>query len=338
MSWVEEKYIGMLSNRLERFSKRNNAYNFRCPICGDSKKDRTKTRGYILQKEGVYRYYCHNCGASFSLAGFFKTIDVQLHDEYVKERFLQSNTKIQVVQAEPDLGTFIKPKFAKYGPLKALKRVSQLSADHPVKRYVEARRIPSKMHYKLFLAPKFKTFVNSLIPEKFVIDENHPDEPRLLIPFLDEYSDVFGFQGRSFKKDGLRYITIILDDQKPKLYGLESVDREKNIYITEGPIDSMFLENALAMAGSDVTDISFLGENLTFVYDNEPRNKEIIKKVEKAIDKGYGIVIWPNNVEEKDINDMVLAGRTPLDVQMIIKANTKKGLEAKLALSVWRRA
>lgn len=337
MSWVEEKYIGMMSNRLERFSRKNNGYNFRCPICGDSKKDKSKTRGYILQKEGVYRYYCHNCGASYSLAGFMKVIDSKLHDDYVKERFLDSNTNIQIAQAQPDLGTFIKPKFSKYGPLKALKRVSQLSSDHPVKRYVEQRKIPSKMHYKLFYAPKFKTFVNSLIPEKFLIDENHQDEPRLLIPFLDEYSDVFGFQGRSFKKDGLRYITIILNDDKPKLFGLDSVKRDETIYITEGPIDSMFLENALAMAGSDVADISFLGYNIVFVYDNEPRNKEIIKKVEKAIDKGYSVVIWPSTIEEKDINDMVLSGRTPLDVQMLIKANTKKGLEAKLALSVWRK-
>lgn len=337
MSWVEEKYIGMLSNRLDRFTRKNNTFNFRCPICGDSKRDRSKTRGYILQKEGAYRYYCHNCGASYSLAGFFKVIDVKLHDEYVKERFLQSNSQIQIPQAKPDLGTFIKPKFSKYGPLKELKRISQLQADHPVKRYVESRKIPSKMHYKLFYAPKFKSFVNKLIPEKFLVDENHPDEPRLIIPFLDEYSDVFGFQGRSFKKDGLRYITIILNDEKPKLFGLDSVEKNRNIYITEGPIDSMFLDNAIAMAGSDVSDIQFLGQDVTFVYDNEPRNKEIVKKIEKAIDKGYKVVIWPSSVKEKDLNDMILSGMKMVDLELLVRQNTKSGLEAKLALSVWKK-
>lgn len=337
MSWIEEKFINSLSNRFERFTKKGSSYNFRCPLCGDSKRDRSKARGYILNKQGHYSYYCHNCGASHSLANFLKQIDVQLHDEYVKERFFDSNNHVQVAQPEPDIGKFLQPKFSKYGPLKTLKRVSQLKTDHPVKQYVERRMIPSNMHYKLFYAPKFKTFVNTLIPEKFKVDEQHPDEPRLIIPFLDEYGDVFGFQGRSFKKDGLRYITIILNNSKPKLFGLDSVDKSKMIYITEGPIDAMFLDNSIAMAGSDVSDISSLGDNITFVYDNEPRNIEIIKKVEKAIERGYNVVIWPQNVIEKDVNDMVLAGKTPLDVQMLIKANTKKSLEAKLALSVWRK-
>jgi hypothetical protein len=334
MSWVEEKYINMLSNRLRNFTKKGTTFNFSCPVCGDSTKDRKKARGYILNNNGMYRYYCHNCAASFTLPNFLKYIDQQLHDDYITERFREGNNVFQVAQPEPDIGKFLQPKFVKYGCLKALKRVSTLSHDHPVKRYVEQRKIPSQMHYKLFYAPKFKAFVNSLIPEKFNLDT---DEPRLIIPFVDEYGDVFGFQGRSFKKDGVRYITIILNNSKPKLFGLDSVDKTKNIYITEGPIDSMFLKNALAMAGSDVSDIAFLGDNLTFVYDNEPRNKEIIKKIEKAVDKGYSVVIWPQNVVEKDINDMVLAGKTPLDVQMIVQANTKKGLEAKLALSVWRK-
>lgn len=324
----------MISNRVRNFSKKGSSFNFSCPICGDSTKDRKKARGYILVKESRYKYYCHNCGASLSLIDFLKTIDLQLHDEYVAERFLASNSTFQIPQPEPDIGKFLQPKFVKYGCLKTLERISKLPHDHPVKKYVVARKIPSNMHYKLFYAPKFKAFVNSLIPDKFNISV---DEPRLIIPFVDEYGDVFGFQGRSFKKDGVRYITIILNDSKPKLFGLESVDKAKNIYITEGPIDSMFLKNALAMAGSDVSDISFLGDNLIFVYDNEPRNKEIIKKMEKAVDKGYSIVVWPQSVVEKDINDMILAGKTPFDVQMIIQANTKKGLEAKLALSVWRK-
>ena len=334
MSWVEEKYINMLSNRLRNFSKKGSTINFSCPLCGDSKKDRKKARGYVLNKLGQYSYFCHNCGASLSFANFLKHIDVTIHDEYVHERFRESNTTIQIPQPEPDIGRFLQPKFVKYGCLKTLRRVSQLLPDHPAKQYIERRKIPSKMHYKLFYAPKFKHFVNSLIPEKFSLEN---DEPRLIIPFVDEFGDVFGFQGRSFKKDGVRYITIILDQSKPKIFGLESVDKTKNIYMTEGPIDSMFLENALAMAGSDVSDLSFLNGNITFVYDNEPRNKEIVKKIEKVIDKGYSVVIWPHNVVEKDINDMVLAGKTPLDVQMLIQANTKKGLEAKLALSIWRK-
>jgi transcription elongation factor Elf1 len=337
MSWVEEKYINNISNLVRNFTKKGNVYNFSCPLCGDSQRDKRKARGYVLNKDGKYNYFCHNCGASLSFPNFLKHVSVTLHDDYVLERFRESNNAIQAPQPEPDIGKFIQPKFSKYGCLKPLKRISQLDPSHPAKEYVVRRRIPSRMHYKLFYAPKFKRFVNTLIPDKFKIDDSHPDEPRLIIPFIDEFGDVFGFQGRSFFKDGIRYITIILNPSKPKLFGLESVDKTKNIYITEGPIDSMFLENAVAMAGSDVSDISCLGNKVVFVYDNEPRNKEIINKIDKVIEKGYNVVVWPSNIMEKDINDMVLAGRTPLDVQMLIQANIKKGLEAKLALSIWRK-
>lgn len=337
MSWVEDKYIGMFSNRLLKFQKKGNSYNFRCPICGDSKKDKSKARGYVLQKKGEYFFYCHNCGASLTFSNFLKFLDVDIHNEYVKERFIENKGHISTPAPEPDISRFLQPKFAKYGALKTLKRISQLDPSHPAKKYVVSRKIPPNTHFKLFYAPKFKEFVNQLIPEKFVVDENHPDEPRLIIPFLDENTDLFGFQGRSFKKDGIRYITIILNDSKPKIFGLDAVDKTKTVYITEGPIDSLFLENAVAMAGSDVSDVSFLGNDIVFVYDNEPRNKEIVKKIDKAVDKGYNVVIWPPHVEEKDINDMVLKGRTPLDIQMLIKANTKKGLEAKLSLSVWKK-
>lgn len=337
MSWVEEKYIGMLSNRLERFTKKGMAWNFRCHICGDSKKDKSKARGYILQRKGSYSYFCHNCGASLSFPKFLQGIDQQMYEEYCVERFRDEKGHITTKQPEPDIGRFLQPKFSKYGPLKQLKTISQLDHTHPAKMYVEKRKIPSNTHYKLFYAPKFKAFVNTLIPEKFIVDETHKDEPRLIIPFLDENKDLFGFQGRSFSKDGVRYITIILNHSKPKIFGLDSIDSTKAVYITEGPLDSLFLENAVAMAGSDASDVACLGNNLVYVYDNEPRNKEIVKKIEKVIEKGHSVVIWPSSLKEKDVNDMVLAGMTPLDVQMMIKANTVKGLQANLALNIWKK-
>ena len=69
---------------------------------------------------------------------------------------------------------------------------------------------------------------------------------------------------------------------------------------------------------------------LTIVFDNEPRNGEIVKQIEKMIDKGRKVVLWPDNVEEKDINDMILSGMTKENIQEIIKQNTFSTAEAKL--------
>ena len=88
------------------------------------------------------------------------------------------------------------------------------------------------------------------------------------------------------------------------------------------------------MAGADVEWSLLNGKEAVFVYDNEPRNKQIIDRISKAIDKGFEVVIWPTNLEEKDINDMFLAGH---DVQSLVEFNTYTGLEAQVKLSEWKK-
>jgi|TARA_R100000479_G_scaffold75070_1_gene36410 hypothetical protein len=226
------------------------------------------------------------------------------------------------------------PSYRQSGsPLRKLKKVSQLDWNHPVKKYIQNRMIPNKYHAKLFYCPKFYQWTNSIVPGKF--KEEGKDESRLIIPFLDEKGNMFGFQGRSLSAESnLRYITIMLDESKSKLYGLDELDSGKTVYVVEGPFDSMFVSNAVAMAGSDVT-VPF--KDVVMVYDNEPRNKEIVKKMEKSIDQGRKIVVWPSKINHKDVNDMVIAGMRCADIRLIIQNNTFSDLSAKMALNVWKR-
>jgi len=339
MDWIDQKYINLLSGRLERFKRlRNNSFNFRCNVCGDSQKDKSKTRGYILEKPKVGTiFFCHNCHESWSFGRFLKFTDVALHDEYSREKFLERNTALNEPQ-KPDISKFERPKFMSDSMFKGQKKISQLEHDHPAKKYVVNRRIPTKNHHKLFYIPKFKSWVNTIIPHKFEMEEGSIDEPRLVIPFLDKDGSCFGFQGRSFRKTGLRYITIMLDENKPKVYGLDTLDARGTVFVVEGPIDSMFLPNCVAMAGSSV-GLSDVFPNkdkreIIVVYDNEPRNKEIVGMIDKKIDEGYNVVIWPDRIESKDINDMVMNG---LDPEQLVRENAVCGLQAKMALNMWKR-
>ena len=282
-------------------------------------------------------YYCHNCHVSISLGNFLKHIDGSLAEQYKREKFLEKNGSKEEPKVEtPDISKVTVPVFMRGdSPLKQLKKVSQLAHDHPVKLYVQNRKIPASVHYKLFYAPKFKSWVNTIIPEKFSAEN---DEPRLIIPLLDRDKKMFGFQGRGFKKDGIRYITIMIDDTKPKIFGLDTVDEKGKIFVVEGPIDSMFLPNCVAMAGSAINLEEIFPnkpkEEIVIVMDNEPRNKQIVAQIDKYIDQGYSVCIWPDNVNEKDINDMILAG---LDPEWIILQNTRRGLIAKAALTQWKK-
>lgn len=324
-----------MSNRFRNFKEKNNQFNLSCPYCGDSTKNKFKARGYLLTKKGAYYYYCHNCSISKKFDQFINDHDPMLYREYKLEKMKDSsNLEKSEHISTSNVTTSSFPSYRKAGsPLRKLKKVSQLDWNHPVKKYIQNRMIPNKYHAKLFYCPKFYQWTNSIVAGKF--KEEGKDESRLIIPFLDEKGNMFGFQGRSLSAESnLRYITVMLDESRSKLYGLDDVDSGKTVYVVEGPFDSMFVSNAVAMAGSDVT-VPF--KDVVMVYDNEPRNKEIVKKMEKSVDQGRKIVVWPSKINHKDINDMVIAGMRCADIRLIIQNNTFSDLSAKMALNVWKR-
>ena len=325
--FVDVYYVTLLSGRLEKFArKKEDLYNFRCPYCGDSQKHRNKARGYFFRIKTDMVFTCHNCGVGRTLPNFLKEQAPDLYDEYIMERYKKGTTGKGSYVPKPK---FEKPKFKKKGELKSL---SELNKEHPAVGYVLGRQIPEAHFGDLYYTDKFCTWVNT---QKPTFKDVKKDHPRIIIPFIDNEGTWFGFQGRSLSTDDkLRYITIMLDESKTKIFGLNRVDYNKTVYITEGPIDSFFIDNAIAMAGADVDWSALSDSEAVFVYDNEKRNKEIVNRMQKAIDKGYEVVIWPDNLQEKDLNEMYVAGH---DVQSLVEFNTYSGLQAQIKLTEWKR-
>jgi transcription elongation factor Elf1 len=327
MSYIDVKYIGLVSPQLQKFSKKKDSlYNFRCPYCGDSKKHQNKTRGYLFKVKNDFVFKCHNCGVGRTFTNFLKDNCAHLHNQYVMERYREGLTGKNTQTKNPDFN-FKKPEFQKRKTGIDLEKISELNITHPARVYLEERKIKDLDYF--YYCPKFKEWTNS---QRQVFPNLKQDGPRIIIPLRDKDGNMFGYQGRSMApKAKIRYITIMLDDSKTKIFGMDRVDEDKPIYVTEGPFDSMFLSNSIAMCGSDV---NINNKNLVYVFDNEPRNKEIVSKYDKAIDDGERIVIWPQTIVEKDINDMVLAGH---DVQSVVESNTYQGLEAKLKFTTWKK-
>jgi transcription elongation factor Elf1 len=322
MDLVDSKYIGLVSSRLQKFKKvKNNLYNFRCPICGDSQKNKNKTRGYLYQVKNNTNFKCHNCGASMSFNNFIKTLDGTLHKQYTMEKFKEGHTGKNFVVEAPKL-EFKKPVFKKSIDL------PKASTNQFAKEYLERRKLnPDKFYY----ADRFKWWSNT---QKQTFDTIGRDEPRIIIPLYDEDKNMIGFQGRALDKSPNKYITIMIQEEAPKIYGLETIDRELPIYVVEGPFDSTFISNSVALCGSD-GDLGYLkGSDIILVYDNEPRNREIVKRIGRCIEGGQRVVIWPSSIIEKDINDMVLAGHNVMDV---LKLNTYSGLQAKIKFNNWKK-
>ena len=321
MDHVDSKFIGLVSPKLQKFKRvKADLYNFRCPICGDSKKNKSKTRGYLYAVKANTNFKCHNCGASMSLNNFLKQVDPAVHKQYVMEKFKEGHTGRSFVIEEPEF-KFEAPKFKKK------LKLPKASENPKSSGYLTARKLnPDNFYY----AEHFKKFVNSLKP---TFDDTKHDEERIIIPLYYE-KNLIGLQGRSINPNPVKYITVMLDDDAPKIYGLDNIRRDAPVYITEGPFDSTFIRNAIAMCGADL-DISRWGiSNPVWIYDNEPRNREITNRISKTIDSGQSVVIWPESIDDKDINDMVMNG---LDVQSVIESNTYSGLEAKLKFTTWKK-
>ena len=323
MDIIDSKYIGLVSSRLQKFKRvKANLYNFRCPICGDSIKHKNKARGYFYQVKTNTNFKCHNCGASLSLNNFLKQIDSTLHKQYTLEKFKEGHAGGRNFVVEEPKFEFKQPIFRKGLDLPKASDVTV------AKEYLEKRKLdPSKFYF----TNKFKQWTNT---QKKTFDTIGRDESRIIIPMYDENRNLIGFQGRSLGPNSVKYITVMINDDAPKIYGLDTIETEKPIYILEGPFDSTLVENSVAMCGSDIDIGSFGWSDYIWVFDNEPRNREIVNRISKTIDRGDKIVIWPSTVTEKDVNDMTMSGH---NVMNLLESNTYSGLKAKIKFNNWKK-
>jgi len=339
MDYIQVKYIGLVSSRLRNFRKKNaSLWNFSCPFCGDSQTDRRRARGFLYEKDNKLRFKCFKCEKPVgSFDNFLKEFDAELYGEYIREKFQRPEPEKELVIPQTK-----KPKLTeKEEDVNiGLCSIDQLSMFNPFKRYVVNRKIPPQFYSSLFACSKFKSYTNKFIPGKFSEKSLYHDESRLLIPFYDENKKMFAYSGRSLDKDAyLRYINIVLDETKPKLFGLERFDKTRDAICCEGAIDSLFLDNALASAGGDIVSTlrGLEKDQFTIVYDNEPFSKHTKYKIEKAINADYKVCIWPASVPFKDVNKMILEGYSSNKIERIIKDNTFKGLQALNELYHWSK-
>lgn len=334
---IDRKFVSLVSPKLDRFQQKNDyIWNFRCPICGDSQKNKFKSRGYIYRRKSDLFFSCHNCGTTMSMGNFLKSLDKSLYNEYRLERYKEEN---HGNTSKPDFSwAKEKPQFSCENVSKInLPTVASLHEEHEAKTYLLNRKLSRDTLNDIYYTSDFKAFVLEMLPnyEKSLIEGDR----RIIIPFYDEKNNLLGFQGRALGKSKVRYITIKLDEDNRKVFGLNKVDFSKKIYVVEGPIDSLFLQNAIAMMDASLYNVTLLlgDKDYVFVYDNEPRNPDIIKHMKKTIDTGKSICIWPKNIVDKDINDMIINGMSASQVQDIIDKNTHKDLKAKLEFELWKK-
>lgn len=324
--YIDKKYVNLVSGSLEKFKwKKETLATCRCFKCGDSERNKSKTRGYFFEHKGKYVYKCHNCGFACGVYGVLESVSPTLCKEYAFENFREKEpardaepVKQQTESLFTDLGV----------------RLDKLNADHKAVKYVHSREIPKEKYSNFYYCSDFSKILRTFGKEG-------TKEDRLVIPFYNEAGELIGVQGRSFNecKDSIRYITLKRQDCESLWYNLDKVDPRETVYVTEGPIDSMFIPNAVAMQGAkwmDELPEKIKNSKVVFIFDNEPRNVEIVNLIGKYIDSGRNVVVWPEEINKKDINDLVMTYGISTTISLIIN-NVYSGLKAKMRYTYWKR-
>lgn len=343
-TYADKKYISLIAPRIDKFHwKSPNLGLGRCPFCGDSKKNPNKTRFYFYVLAGKWKTKCHNCGYANAFGTFLKQFDVSLHKEYTLEHIgFRRKEDNDISDAEFLVAADVRYDTSEaYTALNKLKKISSLKPEHPAWKYVHSRRIPNEYHAVLRWCPGFMHWTNQLVPGKFSPGaQKAHEEGRVIIPFFNKHRRFFAYTGRSLSETAeVRYITIVLNGHETMLWGLDRHDPKKRSWVVEGPLDAMFIPNTIALAGSGISSLTKVGnrDSLIVAYDNEPRSKETKAKILSAIDNGYPVVIWPDGLEPKDINKMVLAGYSISHIEHMMERHTYSGVGARMRLDAWSK-
>lgn len=332
--WIDKKYVLLLAPKFENFKQKNtNLFNVRCPYCGDSQKHKLKARGYIYTKSDKMFYVCHNCEVGTTLRNLIGFLDPFLEKEYVMENFKESNSD-KIIRT-PKTPTFKKFKIKeKVIPQIDLPTIASLPDDHIAKQYILNRKLPQYSLDILYYTEDFKSFTESVSDKQ--LDRT---SPRIVIPFFSTEGKLIAFQGRALDSDSMRYITVKIDRDVEKLFGMERINPKLPILVCEGPLDSLFLQNAIATADSNLASASnfYDNEKLILIPDNEPRNKSIVQNIERFINAGFSVCLFPDSIKEKDINEMIISGLTKEQISDIITKHTYVDLRAKIEFTKWRK-
>ena len=324
--------------RLVRFSPLK--INARCPACGDSEKSRIKARFWVNEKDGDLLVGCFNCNYHSNFVNFCKEYFPDTYKELIFQKFKSEPQKDFDIN---ELGKS-KLKITEKSNLELLLnkysvRIDKLPENHPILMYINSRKIPKEHFCYFYFTKQWQHLVHAHQNESYI---NPQDENRLIMVIKDFDNRITAIQGRSLAKEPRnKYITIKEHDDANKIFGLDKVDLSKTVFLTEGIVDSLFLDNACAITGGSMNfdEIPIPKDKRVFVWDNEPQASHTVDRIAQAIKAGEKIVLFDEvNWKSKDINDLIIKEQiSKEEVNNYRNNNIVQNLFAELRFKNWKK-
>lgn len=331
--YVDQSFIGQMSYRLPLFRWCSPTLaNFRCVICGDSARNEFKRRAYFYKNVSGdgFNFQCHNCGASHSLYTFIDIVFPELLKQYKFESFASSGNKKHTVIEEAIPFKKLEVVFDDVTP------VDLLPESHKVVRYLlNERKLPEELLERFLHVEKYVEWLKETTQNP---DLHYKEHSRILIPYTTKNDHIYRYVARSYDCDvAAKYLYTDLD-LGSSIFNIYHVDPKQQVYVVEGQIDAMILGNQAIALGNAKYDQAGLSEfdDFVIVPDHETRNLNIVSSIEKSINLGMKVCIWPK-FYGKDINDMLKNGLSIDSIKDIIQSNSYQGPLAKLKFNAWRR-
>lgn len=333
-TYLDISFAKQLSYRLDRFkikSEKPFKANCRCPLCGDSQKKISKARFWFIESESGDGLLCHcfNCGASLSFSKFLKIFDINLFDRYRLEKFRGAANSLELIKKEET--EEIVPEVPNV--LLGLDTIDDLPKHHKARLYIENRQIHEQFWSKLYYAPKFCEWARGHEPELFKFSRR--DHPRIVIPWFNVSGKCFAYSARSLNGEEPKYYKIKLNKKDNSFFGMERLKFHKQIYVCEGPIDSLIIDNCIAVGNANIG--VYDNPDAIYIPDKDVRNIEVINMIGNLIDSGKKVFLAPHELNGKDLNEYIESGVSVKDLMSIIAENTFSGLAAKLRFISWRK-
>jgi hypothetical protein len=323
-----EKYFIQYAGFAKKQS--SNKLNGCCWHCREGNSWGKKHRLWYLPDKNII--HCHNCSTTWTPLNWIKQVSGLSYKEILQE----SNGFDHFYSDEEDTEIFKKSKNTQTLPTDSINLFDPIQT----KYYNDNKIVTDAVNY--IKNRKLDTCINKT--ELYISLKDFIHKNRICIPFKDSDNKIRYYQTRAIyphdEKDGRKYLSKA--NSEKTVFGLDKIDPNYEfLFITEGPIDSMFIaKNGTSMAGLKITEHqkSLLSKYINFekiwILDNQLDNENVLDKYNKLIENNERIFIWPKRYKKfKDINELCCkTNLNQINTDFFIN-NSYQGLKAKLVLS-----
>jgi hypothetical protein len=294
----------------------------RCPVCGDSKSNKRKTRLHLYTKPGADTDFVHcfngDCPVeNKTVYTFLRDFYPNLLEQYKRETFgtRMENLKdgisedvFQNIKQKTEVETFDLSPYM-----------------HKIESSEEALQYVKNRGYEY--DGKFGQWYYGY--QDLIIDGvNYPISDSLIIPLYCK-NEMYGFYSRKIKEK--KFCTYMNDVNIGfKIWNWFNVDKSKPVYIFEGIFDAISsgMTNVIAAIGAKIPDerIKELSQPV-FVLDNDRTG---LKNSLSYASKGYSVYVQPTDIEGKDMNEVKLNNN--LDTKELIQQNIYSAIAAEIRI------